>query len=210
MTHTRHIIDRRGRTPLMRFCPLQHTLAVRRVEPGRMPAVPDNPASAFSPSARALLCSAEPKVRWRPPVRSSAAAGVRRCRCCGGRVRGFLCSRGCCFSLATAERELLYELPASAITGAGVDLCFDRRAHRLPDHISRRRLAPAWIRPGHSSLPFLARDVPDPRFPILRDLAGRLGSSLFPSGGAHGVAPFAGLLPVSGGRAAQARRLNGE
>jgi len=50
----------------------------------------------------------------------------------------------------------------------------DRRAHQPPDHISRRRLAPAWIEPGHSSRPFLARDVPDPRFPILRGLAGRL------------------------------------
>jgi hypothetical protein len=33
---------------------------------------------------------------------------------------------------------------------------------------------------------------------ILRDLAGRLGSSLVPSGGAPGVAPFAGLLPSVG------------
>jgi len=30
---THHIIGRRGRTPLMRFFPLQHTLATRRVDP---------------------------------------------------------------------------------------------------------------------------------------------------------------------------------
>jgi len=37
------------------------------------------------------------------------------------------------------------------------------RANRLPFHISRRRPAPAWFDPGHSSRPFLARDVPDPQ-----------------------------------------------
>jgi len=163
-----------------------------------MPAVPDIPASAFSPSARALLL-AVPNLR--------AMATARAVFRCGRRASVSLVWRTCfggsdarCAAFAFRWREPLCgerfvnSLRLRQLVQASTLL--DRRAHQLPDHISRRRLAPAWIEPGHSSRPFLARDVPDPRFPILRGLAGRLGSSLLPSGGAHGVAPFAGLFPV--------------
>jgi hypothetical protein len=55
---------------------------------------------------------------------------------------------------------------------------------------------------GHSPRPFLARGVPDPSAPGLRSLAGRLGSSLWPSGGAHGVRhPSQVCSRPAGGRA---------
>jgi len=54
-------------------------------------------------------------------------------------------------------------LRPSSATGAGRDRRSIPRAHRLPFHISRRRPAPTWFDPGHSSRPFLARDVPDPQ-----------------------------------------------
>jgi hypothetical protein len=68
---------------------------------------------------------------------------------------------------------------------------------RLPDHISRRRLAPPGsgriIRRGRFS-----RAAFQTRNPILRDLAGRLGPSLLPSGGAHGVFALRRFAPVGG------------
>jgi hypothetical protein len=51
---SRGTFDRRGRAPLMRFVPLQHTLAAARLNRGGCQPSPDDPASAFSPPARAL------------------------------------------------------------------------------------------------------------------------------------------------------------
>jgi hypothetical protein len=90
----------------------------------------------------------------------------------------------------------------SSVTVAGVDRVVDALAVTLST-FSRRRLAPACPGAGHSPRPFLARGVPDPlSFPGLRSLAGRLGSSLWPSGGAHGVRhPSQVCSRPAGGRA---------
>jgi hypothetical protein len=48
---------------------------------------------------------------------------------------------------------------------------------------------------GHSSRPFLARDVPDPSFPGSAAWPGDSGSSLLPSGGAHGVVTLRRFAP---------------
>jgi hypothetical protein len=83
----------------------------------------------------------------------------------------------------TASRKL----PSSSAFAALVIVGTRLRAglaitcNRTPDHISRRRLAPACPGASHSPRPFLARGVPDSRFPGLRSLAGRSGSSLVPS-----------------------------
>jgi len=64
------VADRSGRAPLVRFVPLQHSPATARCPADA--SHPDDPASAFSPPARALSRSAD---RRRPPVRFYARDG---------------------------------------------------------------------------------------------------------------------------------------
>jgi hypothetical protein len=135
---------------------------------------PDHPASAFPPPARALSQSVVDGVRPCGFALEAVRVGAFRC---GGRFR-------IRFGTARLRRPVLW---CSRVRD---------HVHRSSDHISRRRLASACPGSGHSPRPFLARGVPDPSHPGLRDLAGRIGSSLFPSGGARGVPPFAGLLPI--------------
>ena len=64
------LADRPGQAPLVRFGPLQHSLVAARCPADAN--LPDDPASAFSPPARALFAD---RNRRRPPVRFCARGG---------------------------------------------------------------------------------------------------------------------------------------
>jgi len=89
-------------------------------KPGRMPAVPDDPASAFSPSARALLAVPNLRDGVRPcgfALRRACVGVAAVADAFGGSVRAWA-------SLFVGETRICErcELPASALTGAGADL----------------------------------------------------------------------------------------
>jgi len=99
-------------------------------------------------------------------------------------------------------------LPSSAIRRTGAVGVTDAHASR-PDPSNRALpLAISSPEPGHAPTRPLARCSATRRSGHRTALPDE-GSSLWsPSGGAPGVAPFAGLIPRAGGRAAQVRRLN--
>jgi len=66
---------------------------------------------------------------------------------------------------------------------------------RLPDPHQPAPIRAILSGAGHSSRPFLARDVPDPSFPDSAAWPGDSGSSLLPSGGAHGVVTLRRFAP---------------
>jgi hypothetical protein len=99
-------------------------------------------------------------------------------------------------------------LPSSAIRRTGAVGVTDAHASR-PDPLHRALpLAISSSEPGHAPTRPLARCSATRRSGCRTALPDE-GSSLWsPSGGAPGVAPFAGLIPRAGGRAARVRRLN--
>jgi hypothetical protein len=80
-------------------------------------------------------------------------------------------------------------------------------AHDRSNHLERRRCDSA-ARTGSLRRRVSWRGVPLPRRLGLSQPDQASGPSLCSPGGAPGVLPFAGLLPLAGGRAEQARRLH--
>ena len=121
------VADRPGRAPLVRFGPLQHSLAAARCPADAN--LPDDPASAFSPPARALFAD---RHRRRPPVRFCARGGRGSVSLVWRAGSGFWLASvaWASFDGNPTRHELSNTLPSAAI-GAGATVARSR-AHRLP------------------------------------------------------------------------------
>jgi len=133
--------------------------------------------------------------RRRPPLRFCARGGRGSVSTVWRTFRGSL--RGCDSSKCNPR------CCAPSLTGTPFvsrNRCGFARGERTLAVTRPHQSAPARAFPdrvGHSSRPFLARDVPDLPRSSAAWPGGRV-SSLLPPGGAPGVAPFAGLLPIGG------------
>jgi len=163
------VVDRPGRAPLMRFrSPSAHS--------GRGAL-----SGGCQPSGRSRfgVCAAGPRAlrdqyRRRPPVRFCARGEAGRGLLSVADVRVAVLRRR--WSVARMRRLSLSKirLPLTSLVDVRARPRSVSRSRR-PVHISRRRLASACPGAGHSQRPFLARGVPDPQFPGLRDLTERFG-----------------------------------
>jgi hypothetical protein len=187
-----------GQAPLMRFVPLQHTLAATRC-----PGQPASGRSRFDVSA-----SRGPRL-----VRNLHLALVRAVFPPGRIAAMVLAVADAC------ERSVPVESVACAWRrhGGGKTACCSHlvrlrpagqvravkpfpHAHDRSNHLERRRCDSA-ARTGSLRRRVSQRGVPLPRRPGLSQPDQASGPSLCSPGGAPGVLPFAGLLPLAGGLA---------
>lgn len=196
-TLVRHEADRRGRAPLLRFVPLQHSPAAAR--PVRwMPTIRTIPLRRFRRRPARYRRSAEKSTAsaravLRPRQCELASSDVADVRVVFLRRSQFPPHKW--GGLAFAK---ISTFDTSLITVAGVDPMVDALAVTRSTSIgagSRLPVRGRVIRRGRFSHAVFRTRF---RSPGSAAWPGGLGSSLLPSGGAPGVAPFAGLLPIGG------------